>query len=176
MNRQARYNNNSKVETHPVIGCTWFPWIFNKKRIKTKLAPPPPNAPPCKEMFYLQKHSNLLACENFQLRPCLRLVADLTNAQRGPAPESFIPREGNEIGRVPVMMSLRYTASMSSSMSSILLASSTYADHTTVTGYTFDWKFFKCAVRYVHALTQCVIVQIQDVKVRKHYSLHQHHD
>ena len=45
MNRQARYNNNSKVETHPVIGCTWFPWIFNKKRIKTKLAPPPPKRP-----------------------------------------------------------------------------------------------------------------------------------
>lgn len=33
--------------------------------------------------------------------------------------------------------------SMSSSMSSILLASSTYADHTTVTGYTFDWKFLQ---------------------------------
>ena len=66
--------------------------------------------------------------------------------------------------------------SMSSSMSSILLASSTHADHTTVAGYTFDWKFFKCAVRYVHVLIQCVIVQIQDVKVRTHYSLHQHHD
>ena len=146
MNRQARYNNNSKVETHPVIGCTWFPWIYNKKRIKTKLAPPqtPHHAKRCSILRSIQ-----ISCMwKFPASAMPKLGRRSDKCPEGSSSWEFHSKGREWNWQSPSDDVSDILLSMSSSMSSILLASSTYADHTTVTGYTIDWKFFKCAVRY----------------------------